>query len=69
MTVKLQDIADCVAEMQVTDRDAITLRNRMTEWKATYHRSHRDLMRIPGFAKLWDGLEEMVETNLHGETP
>lgn len=65
MTTRLQDVADCVAEIEIGDKDAIKLRKKMLDWKADFGRSHRDLMRIPGFAKLWDALDEMCITSLH----
>jgi len=55
----LQNVADCVAGIQISEADAARLAYSMAAFKNTYSRSHRDLMRIPGFAKLWDALEEM----------
>ena len=66
MTVHLQDVADCVAELIVSDEAAEKLQERMISWQNDYHRSHSLLMRIPGFRRIWEALEEMCDFNLLG---
>lgn len=64
----LATIADHIAEMQThNSEEAAHLLILMREYKEAYHRSYRNLMRIGGFRKLWDALEEMAVINSEPE--
>ncbi len=58
MTTKLENIADTISELDLKESDATTLFLQMQDWKKDYSRSYAGCMKIPGFKKLWDALEE-----------
>lgn len=59
----LDQIADHICDIEVSDDDAEKLQLLMTEFATKYHRTYRDLMRIAGFRKIWDALFEMSHFN------
>lgn len=60
MQTKLDDICDLISECEINDTQAQKIYNLMKEYREKYHRSYASLMRIPGFRKLWQAVDEMV---------
>jgi len=57
---------DLIAEKVATDAsfeigDARELLTAMQDYREKYFRTYQSLKRIPGFAKLWDAIEEAAE--------
>jgi hypothetical protein len=57
----IQGIADIVAGIKLDPETAGKLSDAMSDYATRYPRSLSNLMRTPGFAKLWIALTETVE--------
>ena len=55
---KLDSICEIIAALEFPEDDAEKLLAAIAEYRAARGSSYRRLMRIPGFAKLWDAIEE-----------
>lgn len=69
MTYKtlLDDIADIVSEFDLDGTTAIKLHTLMKKFKEERSVTYGSLIRIPGFKKLWDALDEAVHSSLRIE--
>jgi hypothetical protein len=60
MRSQLDDICDLVSGIDLPEKEAEELYKRMEKFKSERSVSYKNL-RSPGFAKLWDALEEAVQ--------
>jgi hypothetical protein len=59
---KLDSICEIIAALEFPEDDAEKLLAAIAEYRATRGSSYKRLMRISGFAKLWDAIEESRES-------
>lgn len=65
--MKLQQIADMIAELNLEDEQARMLLTAMDEWSQKYRGTYNRLRAIPGFRKLWDAIETACQMSVDCE--
>lgn len=64
---KLDAICDLISEIEFGDTEAEKLIAMMSDYRKTYSRTYNSLMRVPGFRKLWDAIEEAAHFSCRKE--
>ena len=57
---KINKICDLIASLEIEPHDAELLRKMMLDFRARNPAAYRDLMKIPGIARVWTTTEALA---------
>ena len=60
---KFDAICETVSSIEFSEATAEKLIGQMVAYRATYSRTYCDLMKVPGFRKLWQAIEEAADAS------